>query len=78
MNGGTLIPILVIFIIAASITTVVVSHFRLQTHRADAQDMAEYRKLAEEVHAHQEAVQGRLTELSDRMKAIEGLLQDIG
>ncbi|MFE3882813.1 hypothetical protein ACFXPQ_07820 [Streptomyces lydicus] len=47
-------------------------------HRADAAALAEYRKLAERFSAQQEAVGAQLTELGDRVKAVEKLLHSVG
>ena len=57
---------------------IVVSYFKLQRHRADAAALAEYRKLAEQVAAGQQAMNERLAELTDRVKAVEKLLQSVG
>ncbi|WP_030989656.1 hypothetical protein [Streptomyces sp. NRRL S-1813] len=78
MNGSTIIPIAVLVIIFASVTTIVVSYFRLQRHRADAAAMAEYRRLAERITVQQETVSAQLVELGDRVKAVEKLLHSVG
>lgn len=78
MNGSIIIPIAVLVIIFASVTTIVASYFRLQRHRADAAALAEYRGLAERVMAQQEAMSAQLAELGDRVKAVEKLLQSVG
>ncbi|MET7799167.1 hypothetical protein [Streptomyces decoyicus] len=78
MNGSTIIPIAVLVIIFASVTTIVVSYFRLQRHRADAAALAEYRGLAERITVQQEAVSAQLAELGDRVKAVEKLLHSVG
>ncbi|ARF56550.1 hypothetical protein [Streptomyces gilvosporeus] len=78
MNGSTIIPITIILIAFASVVAIVVSYFKLQRHRADAAALAEYRKLAEQVAAGQQAMNERLTELTDRVKAVEKLLQSVG
>lgn len=44
MNGSIIIPIAVLVIIFASVTTIVASYFKLQRHRADAAALAEYRR----------------------------------
>ncbi|MEU3988005.1 hypothetical protein OG301_20460 [Streptomyces platensis] len=78
MNGSIIIPIAVLVIIFASVTTIVASYFKLQRHRADAAALAEYRGLAERVTAQQEAMSTQLAELGDRVKAVEKLLQSVG
>ncbi|MGY5123974.1 hypothetical protein [Streptomyces nigrescens] len=78
MNGSIIIPIAVLVIIFASVTTIVASYFRLQRHRADAAALAEYRRLAERVAAQQETMSAQLAELGDRVKAVEKLLQSVG
>lgn len=76
--SSTIIPIAVITIIFASVVAIVSSYFKLQRHRADAAALAEYRKLAEQVAEGQQAVNARLAELGDRVKAVEKLLQSVG
>ncbi|GAA2398630.1 hypothetical protein GCM10010420_26060 [Streptomyces glaucosporus] len=76
MTGG-IIAIAVVFIIVGGVTAMVVAYFRLQRHRADAVAMASYRKLAEDVITRQEALQGRLDELGDRLRDVENLLRSV-
>ncbi|MFG2138919.1 hypothetical protein [Streptomyces sp. NPDC048650] len=76
--SSTIIPITVIAIIFASVVAIVSSYFKLQRHRADAAALAEYRKLAEQVAVGQQAMNDRLAELGDRVKAVEKLLQSVG
>ncbi|MFJ9849022.1 hypothetical protein [Streptomyces sp. NPDC101150] len=76
--GSTIIPIAVLTIVFASVVTIVASYFKLQRHRADAAALAEYRKLAEQIAAGQQATNDRLAELGDRVKAVEKLLQSVG
>ncbi|KIZ19239.1 hypothetical protein [Streptomyces natalensis] len=78
MDGSTIIPITIILIAFASVVAIVASYFKLQRHRADAAALAEYRKLAEQVAAGQQAMNERLAELTDRVKAVEKLLQSVG
>lgn len=78
MNDSTIIPIAVLVIIFASVTTIVVSYFRLQRHRADAAALAEYRGLAERITVQQETMSAQLAELGDRVKAVEKLLHSVG
>ena len=47
---------------------VVWSYFRLQSHRADAVAMAEYRKLAEEAVANQQELRTELAKLTEHVR----------
>jgi predicted negative regulator of RcsB-dependent stress response len=67
-----------IFIIGAVISVVVWSYFRLQSHRADAVAMAEYRKLAEEAVANQQELRTELAKLTEHVRAVEQLMRDVG
>ncbi|MFI0906616.1 hypothetical protein ACH4TE_24280 [Streptomyces sioyaensis] len=78
MNGSIIIPIAILVIIFASVTTIVASYFKLQRHRADAAALAEYRKLAEQVTEQQGEMSAQLAELGERVKAVEKLLQSVG
>ncbi|MEU9117921.1 hypothetical protein AB0D04_40930 [Streptomyces sp. NPDC048483] len=78
MSGSTIIPIAVLLIMFAAVVAIVTSYFKLQRHRADAAALTEYRKLAEQVTTNQQAMNERLAELSDRVKAVEKLLQSVG
>ncbi|TJZ54308.1 hypothetical protein FCH28_14190 [Streptomyces piniterrae] len=75
---GAVITIAVILLVVGGITGSVIAFFRLQRHRADAAAMAAYRKLAEESTAVQQAVQGQLSALDERVKSVEGLLRSVG
>lgn len=74
---GAVIAIAVVLIIVGGITVSLVAYFRLQRHRADAAAMASYRQLAEDTVAQQASLRAELAELSDRIKAVEGLLRSI-
>lgn len=78
MNIGLVIAISVTLITFVAITVILVSLFRLLRHRADAAVMANYRKLAEQVAASQDALRDKLAELTDRLAAVEKLLQSVG
>lgn len=67
-----------IFIIGVVISVVVWSYFRLQSHRADAVAMAEYRKLAEEAVANQQELRTELAKLAEHVRAVEQLMRDVG
>ncbi|SFE56198.1 hypothetical protein SAMN04487904_10378 [Actinopolyspora lacussalsi subsp. righensis] len=75
--SGAVTAILIVLIAVGGLTTGVVTYFRLQRHRADAVAMANYRKLAEEAVARQEAVENRLRELDSRLTEIERMLRSI-
>jgi len=68
----------IIFIIGAVIAVVVWSYFGLQSHRADAVAMAEYRKLAEEAVANQQELRTELAKLTEHVRAVEQLMRDVG
>jgi hypothetical protein len=68
----------IIFIVGAVIAVVVWSYFRLQSHRADAVAMAEYRKLAEEAVANQHELRAELAKLTEHVTAVEQLMRDVG
>ncbi|MEV6971977.1 hypothetical protein [Kitasatospora sp. NPDC093806] len=74
---GAAIAITLVLIITIGITTGTVAFFKLQRHRSDAVAMAEFRRLAEEAVANQEVLHGRLTELHDRLAAVETLLRSV-
>ncbi|MFI1615536.1 hypothetical protein ACH4VT_00835 [Streptomyces lydicus] len=76
--SSTIIPIAVLLILFASVTTIVASYFKLQRHRADAAALAEYRKLAERATVQQETVSAQLAELGTRVEAVEKLLRSVG
>jgi predicted negative regulator of RcsB-dependent stress response len=68
----------IIFVIGAVISVVVWSYFALQSHRADAVAMAEYRKLAEEAVANQQELRTELAKLTEHVRAVEQLMRDVG
>ncbi|MEV6684114.1 hypothetical protein AB0N28_02030 [Streptomyces sp. NPDC051130] len=74
---GAIVAIAIVLIIAGGTTAAVLSHFRLQRHRADAVAMASYRKLAEEAVARQEALHAELVELKERVGSIDEMLRRI-
>ncbi|MGN5630509.1 hypothetical protein G3I76_25325 [Streptomyces sp. SID11233] len=74
---GAIVAIAIVLIIVGGITVSVVSHFRLQRHRADAVAMASYRKLAEEAVARQESLEAELVELKARVGSIDDMLRRI-
>ncbi|MGD0926839.1 MAG: hypothetical protein ABR926_16765 [Streptosporangiaceae bacterium] len=64
--------------VCAAIAIIVSSYFRLQSHRADAVAMAEYRKLAEEAVANQQELRTELAKLTEHVRAVEQLMRDVG
>ncbi|MER7702112.1 hypothetical protein ABTX81_04300 [Kitasatospora sp. NPDC097605] len=74
---GALIAIAIVLIVIGGITTSTVAYFRLQRHRSEAAAMAEYRRLAEEAVANQQALHGKLDELNSRVESVETLLRSV-
>jgi hypothetical protein len=74
---GAVIAIGIVLIVIGGITASVVSYFTLQRHRADAVAHAEFRKLAEEAVAGQDALRGELAALTERIAAVERLLRSV-
>jgi len=68
----------ILFIIGAVVAVVVASYFRLQSHRADAVAMANYRKLAEDAVANQQELRDQLTKLTEKVQAVEQLMREVG
>jgi len=68
----------ILFIVGLVIAVVVASYFRLQSHRADAVAMANYRKLAEEAVANQQELRGQLAKLTEHVNAVEQLMREVG
>ncbi len=68
----------ILFIVGAVIAVVVASYFRLQSHRADAVAMANYRKLAEDAVANQQELRDQLTKLTEKVQAVEQLMREVG
>jgi hypothetical protein len=64
--------------VVAAIAAIVVGYFRLQAHRADAVAMANYRKLAEEAVSNQQELLGQLTKLTEKVRAVEQLMREVG
>jgi hypothetical protein len=68
----------IVFVIGAVIAVSVWSYFRLQSHRADAVAMANYRKLAEDAVANQQELRAQLAELTIKVQAVEHLMREVG
>jgi hypothetical protein len=64
--------------ICAAVAVIVWAYFRLQTHRADAVAMAEYRRLAEEAVANQQELRTELARLTEKVANVEKLMRDVG
>ncbi len=81
-NGVNWTPIAIsvgiVAVVGAVIAVVVSSYFRLQSHRADAVAMANYRKLAEEAVANQQELRDQLAKLTEKVQAVEQLMREVG
>jgi hypothetical protein len=75
---GAVVTIAIVLITVGGIAASVVSYFQLQRHRSDAVAMAEFRKLAEQAVANQEALRQELNEIRARLTAVEDLLRSVG
>jgi uncharacterized membrane protein len=73
-----IIPLGILFIIGLVIAVVVASYFRLQGHRSDAVAMANYRKLAEEAVANQAELRDQIAGLTEKVRAVEQLMREVG
>jgi hypothetical protein len=73
-----IIPLGILFIIGAVTAVIVASYFRLQSHRADAVAMANYRKLAEDAVANQQELRAQLVQLTEKVQAVEQLMREVG
>ena len=67
-----------LFIVGAVIAVVVASYLRLQSHRADAIAMANYRKLAEDAVPNQQEQRDQPDNLTARVSAVVQLMQEVG
>ncbi len=76
MNGASVAVIIVLGVVGI-IGAVVISFFSLQRHRADAVAHAEFRRLAEQAVANQDALRHELARLDTRLGAIETLLRSV-
>jgi L-amino acid N-acyltransferase YncA len=68
----------ILLIVGGVIATIVASYYRLQSHRADAVAMAQYRKLAEEAVANQQELREQLVKLTEKVQVVEQLMRDVG
>ena len=65
-------------VVGAVSAVIVASYCRLQSHRADAVAMANYRKLAEEAVANQQELRDQLAKLTEKVQAVEQLMREVG
>ena len=77
-EAGIVIGFGIPFCICAAAAIIVWAYFRLQSHRADAVAMAEYRKLAQEAVANQQELRTELAKLAEHVQAVEQLMRDVG
>jgi len=71
--------LLAIFVpICSAVALIVLNHYRLQRHRADAVAMASYRKLAEEAVANMAELRAEMAKLAEHVSAVEQLMRDVG
>jgi len=81
-NGVNWTPIAIsvgiVAVVGAVIAVIVASYFQLQSHRADAVAMANYRKLAEEAVANQQELRDQLAKLTEKVQAVEQLMREVG
>ena len=68
----------IVAVVGAVIAVIVASYFQLQSHRADAVAMANYRKLAEEAVANQQELRDQLAKLTEKVQAVEQLMREVG
>jgi hypothetical protein len=66
------------FVICAAIAVIVWAYFNLQSHRADAVAMAEYRKLAQDAVVNQQELRTELAKLTAKVETVEQLMRDVG
>ncbi|HXS62561.1 MAG TPA: hypothetical protein VN767_06770 [Streptosporangiaceae bacterium] len=66
------------FVICAAIAVIVWAYFNLQSHRADAVAMVEYRKLAQDAVANQQELRTEIAKLTAKVEAVEQLMRDVG
>ncbi len=76
--GAIVISVGIVAVVGAVIAVCVWSYFRLQSHRADAVAMAQYRKLAEEAVANQQELRDQLAKLTEKVQAVEQLMREVG
>ena len=74
---GAVITISIVLIVIGGITACLISYFMLLGRRADSEGNREYRRLAEQAIATQDALHAQLVELTNRMSAVEQLLRSI-
>ena len=65
-------------VVLGTLAVILRAWFQLQSHRADAVAMAQYRKLAEDAVANQLELRSELTKLTMKVDAVEKLMRDVG
>jgi hypothetical protein len=73
-----LISVGIPLVVLGTLAVIVRGWFQLQSHRADAVAMAQYRKLAEDAVANQLELRTELTKLTMKVDAVEKLMRDVG
>jgi hypothetical protein len=76
--SAIVIPIGILAVVGGVVAVIVASYFRLQSHRADAVAMAQYRKLAEDAVANQQELRDQLAKLTEKVQAVEQLMREVG
>ena len=76
--SAIVIPIGILAVVGGVVAVIVASYFRLQSHRADAVAMAQYRKLAEDAVANQQELRDQLAKLTEKVQAVEQLMRGVG
>lgn len=75
---AVLISVGIPLVVCGAIAVIVVAYFRLQSVRADAVAMAQYRRLAEDAVANQQELHTELVKLTAKVEAVEQLMRDVG
>jgi hypothetical protein len=77
--GSIVIPVVAILTLVGGITLCVAAYFRFERHRTDAlaAEMAKGRKLAEQAVQQQEQARAQITELTERVAAVEQILRSV-
>lgn len=78
--GSIVIPIVAILTLIGGITVCVAAYFRFERHRTDvlATELAKSRKLAEQAVQQQAQARTQITELTERVAAVEQILRSVG
>jgi hypothetical protein len=78
--GSIAIPIVAILTLIGGITVCVAAYFRFERHRTVvlAAEMAKSRKVAEQAVQQQAQAHAQITELTERIAAVEQILRSVG